>query len=163
MTFEAKTGLNVSNHYGPRSTGGSIGVEHTQDSSHQMRIELTGQSVADAVAGFTPPYYIPKGALFRRATLRVDQAFALSGATPAVEVGSIGSTATNGIALSEAELETIGTKVPVSVGLGTWAFTSAPGIPATIRVAIAPKAGTTIDPNLGKAILILEFTSVSKG
>ena len=32
MPFENSAGINVNNFYGPRDTGGSVGVEHSEDS-----------------------------------------------------------------------------------------------------------------------------------
>lgn len=163
MGFENKAGLGVNNQYGVRATGGAVGVEHGYGTTTVYNIDLTGQSIADAIAGFMPPVVVPKGALLRRATLRVDEAFVVGGTSPTVRIGASGSIATNGIVLTEAELEAVGTKTPASTGAGTWATNSATGTTAAAKVAL-DLGGTspTVDATAGKATLILEFVGKTK-
>ena len=163
MSYENKSGLNVSNQYGARETGGGVGLEQSQDSLHQLRIDLTGQSIADAIAGFIPPVYIPKGAKFRKALLRVDEVFVVTGTSPTVLVGAAGSVATNGVVITEAELEALGTKELTSTGAGTWSFTSATGTAAAAKIGFA-LGGTilVVATTQGKATLLLEFVNLAK-
>lgn len=163
MGYENTAGLNVSNQYGPRVTGGSIGEEHRYGSNVTLRIDLTGQSIADAIAGFIPPVVLPKGANFNSARLRVDEAFALTGTTPAVSIGETGAVGTNYVTLSKAELEAVGTKELASTGAGTWAFNSATGTTAAKKIGFA-LTGTTpvVTATQGKATLILEYTFATK-
>ncbi len=163
MGYENKSGLGVNNFYGVRGTGGGIGVESTSGSEQTLRIDLTGQSINDAVGGFTPPVSIPKGAKFVSATLRVDEAFVLTGTTPTVQVGAAGFVAINGFVISKTELETVGTKGLTSTGAGTWAIGSTTGTSAAARVAFA-LGGTTpaVASASGKATLILKFVNVAK-
>lgn len=155
MSFENSAGLGVNNHYGVRDVGTTIGVEHSSDSIHQLSIAFTGRSLQDA---FLPPFTIPKGALFKRAVLRVDEAFALTGTTPTLIFGSAGSSATNGFVLTKAELEAVGTKTPASVGTGTWSQTSATGVTATAKIEKA-LGGTTpaVTTGVGAGTLTLEY------
>lgn len=154
MGYENSAGLNVNNQYGQRVTGGSVGVERTSDSVNQLSIAFTGKSLNES---FLPPVYVPKGALFLRYRLRVDEAFSLTGTTPTVIFGGT-APATDGVVLSEAELEAIGTKTPASTGTGTWAVGSATGTTASQRVTKA-LGGTTpaVDATIGKATLIAEY------
>mgnify|MGYP000022835128 CR=1 FL=1 len=163
MGFENTAGLGVNNQYGVRATGGAIGNEHGYGSTVVLKIDLTGQSIADAVAGFMPPVVVPKGALFKRATLRVDEVFVIGGTSPTVRIGASGSIGTNGIVLTEAELEAVGTKVPASTGAGTWAQSSSTGTTAAAKVAL-DLGGTspTVSATAGKATLILEYISNAK-
>ncbi len=163
MPYASNTGLGVNNQYGARSSGGAIGEEHRQGSTVTLKIDLTGQSVADVIAGFIPPVVVPKGANFNSARLRVDEAFVVTGTTPALSIGAVGSVGTNFISLSETELEAIGTKELASAGAGTWAFTSATGTTAAAKVTFA-LTGTTpvVDATVGKATLILEYTFNTK-
>lgn len=163
MAFEKNTGLGVNNFYGARDTGGAIGVEHSYGTTFTVRIDLTGQSIADAIAGFMPPVVIPKGALFNQAKLRVDEAFNITGTSPTVRVGAVGSIATNGVVLTEAELETVGTKNIASAGAGTWSTTSTTGTAAAAKIGL-DLGGTSpvVAKTAGKATLILEFVNVSK-
>jgi hypothetical protein len=163
MGYENSAGLGVNNHYGVRSTGGSIGVEHGYGTEFVVRIDLTGQSIADAIAGFVPPIVIPKGANFDSYKLRVDEAFVVTGTTPALSIGLAGSVGTNYISLSEAELEAVGTKEVTATGAGTMAVGSATGVAANAKLGFA-LTGTTpaIAATQGKATLIMKYTFVTK-
>lgn len=154
MGYEANTGLGVSNQYGQRVTGNSIGVEHTENSVSILSISFTGKSLNET---FMPPVKVPKGALFLRYRLRVDEAFNLTGTTPTVIFGGT-APATNGVVLSEAELEAIGTKTPASAGTGTWATASTTGTTAA-ELVTKTLGGTlpVVDATVGKAILEAEY------
>lgn len=160
MSFKNQAGLNVNNHYGPRDTGGAVGVESTSGSEMTVAIQLTGASIND---GFVPPVVIPKGALVKGATLRVDEAFVLGGTSPTVQIGLAGSVATNNIELTETELEAVGTKVPAEVGNGTFDPASATGVAAAAKLAIA-LGGTspTVSAAAGKATLVIKFVNRAK-
>lgn len=150
MAYENSAGLNVNNQYGARVTGNAIGVERSQDSIHQLSIEFTGASLNET---FMPPVFIPKGALFLRYRLRIDEAFAVSAAGTVAFGGTLPGT--NGVVLTEAELENIGTKTPASAGTGTWATTSATGTSASERVAKVVTG--TVTATQGKGCLIAEY------
>lgn len=154
MAFENRAGLGVHNQYGPRSTGGAIGVERSTDSVHQLAFSFTGKSLSE---GFIPPVYIPRGARFLRYILRVDEAFVVTGTSPTLIIGGT-APGTNGVVLTEAELEAVGTKAPASAGAGTWSTSSATGTTASERVTTA-LGGTTpaIASTSGKATLIAEY------
>jgi hypothetical protein len=160
MAYENKAGLGVNNQYGPRDTGGAIGLEHGYNSTHTLEIQITPEFLN---TGFVPPVVIPKGALFTKALLRVDEAFTLTGTTPGVAYGAVGAETTNGIALTQAELQTVGTKVPASAGVGTWAQNSATGTTAAAKIGKA-LTGTTpaVTGTAGKAVLILHFVNATK-
>lgn len=160
MSYEKTSGLNVNNQYGARHTGGGVGVEHGYNSVKLLRIDLTGDSINEAVAGFVPPVKIPKGAQFKRAILRVDEAFTIGGTSPVVNIGGT-APGTNGITLTESELESTGTKVPASTGNGTWAFTSATSAAELITIALGGTS-PTVTGGVGKATLILEYVDVAK-
>lgn len=150
MAYENSAGLNVNNQYGARVTGNAVGVERTQDSIHQLSFEFTGTSLNET---FVPPVYIPKGALFLRYRLRIDEAFVISAAGTLAIGGTLPGT--NGVVLTEAELENIGTKTPASAGAGTWATTSATGTTASERVGKVLTGTATA--GVGKGCLIAEY------
>lgn len=160
MTFKNQAGLGVNNHYGARDTGGSAGIEDQDGSSFALSLQITGNSLNDS---FVPPVVVPKGALLRRAVLRVDEAFNLGGTSPTVRIGLAGSIATNGIVLTEAEMENVGSKVPASTGAGSWATNSSTGVAAATKVGI-DMGGTspTAAAGVGKAVLVLEFFNKAK-
>lgn len=155
MTLESNTGLNVYSNYGKRNTGGTVGLEQVDNSTQRLSIAFTGESVNSA---FTSALYVPRGAKFIRAVLRVDEVFVVSAAGTLAFGGTIPGT--NGIVLTEAELETVGTKTPTSTGAGTWAQASTTGTTASERVAKAITG--TIGSTSGKATLILEYVFKTK-
>lgn len=158
--FENSAGINVNNFYGGRDTiYGTVGVEHSDDSVHQLSIAFTGTSLN---AAFLQPVVVPKGTSFKRAILRVDEAFTLGGTSPTVIFGGT-APATDGIVLTQAELQAVGTKTPASTGTGTWSQSSATG-PLTAQKVTKTLGGTspTVTTGVGKATLILEFVNKTK-
>lgn len=159
MAYENSAGINVFNQYGVRETGGAVGVETSDDSITRVRVDFTGASLN---SGFVPPVSIPKGALFLSYHLRVDEVFVVTGTTPSVEVGAAGSIATDGIVITEAELENLGTKKLASIGAGTWALASTTGTTAAALLDFQLEGDTVVAATSGKATLILEYINVTK-
>ena len=155
MSFENKTGLNVFSSYGKRNTGGTVGSETTDGSTREYSIAFTGESLN---SGFLPPVVIPKGTKLKGAILRVDEAFAVSAGGTVTFGGNIPGT--NGIVLTEAELEAVGTKAPASTGTGNWAVASATG--TTAAQFINKAISGTVTATQGKATLILTFVNKTK-
>lgn len=155
MAYESNTGLNVANQYGVRDTGYAVGVEHGQDSTLKVSVQLTGESLN---GGWLPDVYVPKGALLKSAFLDVDEAFVVS----AVGTVAVGGTipGTNGLILTEAQLEALGTKNVTAVSVGTWAEDSATGTTASEKVTTAITG--TVAATSGKATLVMEFFFKSK-
>ena len=160
MPFENSAGIGVSNHYGVRATGGAVGVETTDSSTHELVVDFTGATLNGT---FLPPVFLPQGALVKSYRLRVDEAFVVTGTSPTVRFGSSGSVPTNGVVLTEAELENVGTKTPASAGAGTWATSSSTGLTASARLAF-DLGGTTpaVAATSGKAQLIIEYVNRRK-
>ena len=155
MSFENTSGLGVFSSYGKRSTGGSVGSETTDGSTRDYSITITGESLNSS---FLPGVSLPKGSKFKGAILRVDEAFAVSAGGTVTFGGNLPGT--NGIVLTEAELENIGTKVPASTGTGTWAVASATG--TTAAQFIYKAISGTVTATQGKATLILTFVNKTK-
>lgn len=155
MGYEANSGLGVSNQYGQRDTGGSVGAEHSQNSVQTLVVNMTGDSLNSA---FMPPVYFPKGAKVVKAVLRVDEVFVVSAAGTV----AIGGTApgTNGVVLTEAQLEAVGTKDVSSVAVGTWATSSATG--ATASQKVTKSITGTVTAGSGKGTLIVEYVNKTK-
>ena len=155
MSFENSTGLGVFSSYGKRDTGGTVGCETSDGSTRDYSIAFTGESLN---SGFLPGVTIPKGSKLKGAILRVDEAFAVSAGGTVAFGGNVPGT--NGLTLTEAELEAVGTKTPSSSGSGTWATTSATG---TTSAQFINKAVTgTVTSTQGKATLILTFVNKTK-
>lgn len=45
MSFEDSAGINVSNHYGPRSTGGTEGVVKTEGTRNEFTLDVEGDGL----------------------------------------------------------------------------------------------------------------------
>ncbi len=159
MPFRNQAGIGVSQNYGRRDTGNSVGLEKGYNSTFVLSVTLTGASLND---GFVPPVVVPRGAQFKSATLRVDEAFVLGGTSPTVRVGANGATGTNNITLTQAELQAVGTKTVASTGNGTWAFSSATGTTSATRVAVDMGGTSPTATQAGKAVLVLEYFNKSK-
>jgi hypothetical protein len=156
MAYESKSGLNVNNFYGPRSTGGAVGEEERDNSRVRLSIDLTGTILNGT---YLPPVVIPKGALvLTTPVLRVDEAFTLGGTSPTVQIGLTGSVATNNVTITQTELQAIGTKPLSTAPAGTLATTSTTGVAAAAKLAFA-LGGTspTVTAGVGKATLIVEY------
>lgn len=150
MGYENSAGLGVTNHYGSRTTGGAIGLEHGQNSTNVLTVDLTGEMLNSA---YVAPMKMPKGALVRKATLRVDEVFVVSAAGTV----AIGGTApgTDGVVLTEAKLEALGTSDVSSLAIGTWATASATG-PLTAQTITKAITGT-VAATSGKGTLTVEY------
>ena len=156
MSYENSAGLGVTNQYGPRNTGGSGGLEHGEGSTHVMSIDLTGEMLNSA---YVPPLWMPKGALVKKAYLRVDEVFVVSAAGTV----AIGGTApgTDGVVLTKAKLEALGTSDVSTLAIGTWATASATGPLTAQRVAKAITG--TVASTSGKGTLIVEYINKTVG
>ena len=155
MAYENSAGLSVSNQYGRRESGGAAGAERSQNSVQTLSLDLTGEMLNST---YFPPVYVPKGAKVIKATLRVDEVFVVSAAGTV----AIGGTApgTNGVVLTEAQLEALGTKDVSAVAIGTWATASAVGTSASQRIAKAITG--TVGATSGKATLVVEYLHKTK-
>lgn len=155
MPIYNQAGLGVGNFYGARDTGTTYGTEQTTDSVWQLSIAFTGTSIQDT---YGSQLVLPKGALLKRYILRVDEAFALTGTTPSLIFGSVGTETTNGVVLTQAELQAIGTKTPASTGTGTWSNASATGLTANTKIGRV-LGGTTpaVTTGVGRATLTAEY------
>jgi hypothetical protein len=150
MAYENSAGLNVTNQYGARNTGGAVGTDPNNDSIWQLEVDLTGEMLNSA---YVSPTYMPKGAKILRAFLRIDEVFVVSAAGTV----AIGGTApgTNGVVLTEAQLEALGTKDVSSVAVGTWATASTTGTTAAEKVTKAITG--TVAATSGKGTLTVEY------
>lgn len=151
MAFEGNTGLQVATQYGVRGTGVSVGVEHSKDSKRQLSFELTGRGIRE---GFLPPLVVPKGAVFLKASVYVDEAFV--GLT-SMNIGEGNAAGTNGLvlpALSLADDLAVGGRDLTARLAGTWAA----GVAQAKASRIGMTSVGTVDPTKGRASIVLEYT-----
>jgi hypothetical protein len=142
--------LGVSQVFGPAFTGGDVGVVKTEGQKNEYEIHLTGEVLATRILS---PVVIPAGSVVTKAYVRVTQAFNLA-ASSVVRVGTKGSEAANGVALTEAQLEAVG-YVDVTAALaGTYDNEAVLAANSTLGVAFS--AGSVTDRNVGRATLVIE-------
>lgn len=144
---------NVHNHYGPRDSGKTVGVVRTAGAFNELAINFDGEMASEGafpLGAFT----IPKGAIIKNAFVEVYEAFDLGGTTPAIEIGTEGSEATNGVTIDESSAEAIAAYDVTSTLGGTWAAPLA----ADTVVGIALSGTTpTSDALVGRAKLIIQY------
>lgn len=156
MSLELTPTRGTVTNYGTREVGRASGRYKTEGSVQSLAIQLSGQVLSDLIL---IKQFIPSGAaLTGKATLIVEEAFDLA-ASSVVEIGEDGAESTNGISLTEANLESVAV-VDVSAGLaGEWS-TSAQ-IPHDQDIGIAFSAGSVADATVGKAVLLLEYEKIA--
>jgi len=122
MTRESNTGLNVTNVYGPRPIPDMArGVIKTDGITNELTFEFSGKDVNENLTNVLNT--LPSGIRFENFIVEVQEAFVISGTTPALEIGTFGSEETNGFTISEAVLETVGISNVAILFAGTWTGT----------------------------------------
>ena len=147
MAFENSAGINVHNHYGPRDTGNSVGVERSTDSIHQLSVDISVEQLLDP---YVPPVVLQQGVRVLRALVHVDEGFA--GLTD-VSVGKEGDETNNGITILGTQITQPGTYDITSVPNGEWAVSSPRGLTTSQKVGVV-HTGT---PTAGKGTILVEY------
>lgn len=150
MSKENSAGLGVNNHYGTRQIpDGATGVFKTSGVENELVIELSGANINDdVISGLLPATARPI-----EAYVDVKEAFTLTGTGPVLNVGTDGSEATNGLSITEAQLEAVGTYV-ITTFAGTWAARLEAD--TTVSVALGGTAPTIAG---GKARIVVRYTN----
>lgn len=144
----------ISQVYGEAYTGGATGAIKTEGAKNEIAVHLTGDVLSSLII---QPVKIPKGSVVTKAYIRVTEAFDLA-ALSVVEVGTDGSEATNGVSLTEANLESVG-YVDVTAALaGT--FDAEVPLAADTLLGVAFSAGSVTNAKVGKAVLVFETVRV---
>jgi hypothetical protein len=154
MPYKNEAGLGVKNFYGARRLNeGLVGGIETAGSVKELTVELSGYALQDNITFLQGT--LPAGALVHEYVVRVDEAFALGGTTPAIRIGTDGSEATNGITISEATAEAVGTTRSTTFS-GTWG--SALAADTTVGVALSGTNPTVTDA--GKLRVTIRYTKL---
>lgn len=155
MGFEANTGLGVFNHYGARETGRGAGVFETDGLVNELVIDVNADLVSTGNFVVTP--IIPKGAIILNAYATVTEVFALGGTTPTILIGTDGTEVTNGVVVTQAEAQAIGSYTLATAG--TW--TGGTGLAADTTVGIALGGTTPTITTAGRMRVVIEFTKAA--
>lgn len=147
----------VHNHYGPYTEMKNTVGRYQQDqgATQELVIDFDGTVVGDAAFPLLAPT-LPAGAIIEDVYLYVEEAFVLGGTTPAIEIGTEGTEATNGFTISEAQAEATGMKDLTSALSGTWAA----GLAADTVVGIALSGTTPTVTSAGKARVVIHYARV---
>ncbi len=151
MSLETTPLRGVVDNYGGRTVGRSAGIIGTKGSEKELAIHLNGQMLSDAIVIAA---HVPAGASFLSAHLIVDEVFVLAGSS-VVEVGEDGAEATNGVSLTEANLEATGVTDVSAALAGEW--DEGAQLPHSQEIGIAFSAGSVTTASAGKATLLLKY------
>ena len=157
MAVEQDATRGVRSIYGTREKGYDVGTIKTEGNSDELSVGLSAAMVQDIIDGkeVIATVKIPKYSIIEKAYLYVDEAFVLGGTTPAVEVGTDTTEATNGVTLTEAQLEALGSYDVTAALSGTWAAGSSLAAETTVGIAVSGTSPTVT--GVGKARLVVTY------
>ncbi len=155
MSFEKTPLRGVTAQYGARKAERAMGNMQSAGAKVELVLDLNADSVTDGLA--VADIYIPKGSLIVKAFVEVEEAFALTGTSPAIVVGTEGSEATNGLVVNEATAEAVGTVDITSTLTGTWASSLAADTKVGFGLSGTSPAATN---GVGKARVVVEYLKV---
>ena len=119
MSREDSAGINVINIYGPRPVPDMArGTMKTEGGFNELTFEFSGKDINENLTNVLN--ILPAGIRFVDFYVEVQEAFVVSGTTPALEIGTNGSEETNGFTISEAILEAVGVSAVSTTFAGTW-------------------------------------------
>ena len=156
-TVELGTIRGVRNIYGGRDTGNSLGIIKTDGISNELTVDVTGDVLNDLLVAEVK---IPARSILVAAYFETTEVFVLGGTTPALEVGTSGSEATNGVTVTEAQLETVGADDITAALAGTWAAGAALAAETTVGIAFSGSTPTATR-GAGKARVTIQYKKLA--
>ena len=147
----------VHTHYGPREVRGSQGIMNTSGAMNELVLDLDGAMLTAEEFPLIAPI-IPINARIEDVFFEVQEVFVMGGTTPALEVGTETSEATNGFSVTEAQLEAVGTYDLTGALSGTWS--TAVGLAAATTLGIALSGTTPTSTTAGKARVVIRYVKV---
>lgn len=145
----------VHNHYGAREVGKGQGTTSTEGFINELTLDIDGELVGNEDFPLLAPQ-LPAGAKIDAVFLEVSEVFVLGGTTPVLEVGTAGTEATNGVTITEAELEAVGVYDVTSALSGTWLA----GLAAVTNLGLALGGTTPTVTDAGKARIVIRYIKV---
>ena len=149
---------NVHTHFGNRDTGGTTGVLHRVGNKESLVISFDGKLYND-VDNVLVAHVIPAGSVIKGVYMDVKTAFTVGGTTPALEVGTDGSEATNGFTVSEAQLEATDSVNLTSALSGTWDGEAPLAADTTVGFALSGTSPTVDDD--GEVVFTIDYVRTS--
>lgn len=147
----------VHNNFGPRDTGETVGVNKVEGMKEELVIDLTGDLIND---GQLIPFVLPAGAVITAVYMDVEEVFVATGTTPAVEIGTATTEATNGFTITEAQLEATGSVNLTSALSGTWDAEAPLAANTTIGIVVSGTDTPTVTG--GKARVTVLFDRINR-
>lgn len=153
MAKEKKTGLGVTNFYGVRETGGTVGKQPSAGPYVELTFDL---DVTGMATDLYAPVVIPAGSKIVEVYVETVEAFTITTAAAKCYIGTEGAESTNGIQIDDTVLEAVGVvKLATGKLLGKWNDASS-YIDTSVTVGYA---NSTLDPSgtAGKARVIVRY------
>lgn len=151
---------NVHNQFGPRRTGGTIGVDKIEGMKEELVFDVTGEWFNTVPDGLMP-FVLPAGAVIKAVYIDVEDVFVVTGSTPTLLIGTNGSEVTNGFVVSEAILEATGSANLTATLAGTWDNEVPLAANTTIGMALGGTGGPAVT-NAGKARITVMFDRINR-
>jgi hypothetical protein len=142
----------VNNHYGPRETGKTVGSNFTEGQIRELVLDIDGEMIGDAAFALLAPK-LPAGSIVKEAFVEVTEVFVVGGTSPTINIGTEGSEGTNGLEVTEAQAEALGTYDVTSSLQGTWASPLA----AETTVGIAMDGTSPTITDAGKMRVVVRY------
>ena len=146
----------VHNHYGAYTEmNQTVGQFDTDGALQELIIDFDGSVVKAGAYPLMAPE-LPAGVVIEDVYLKVEEAFSLGGTSPAVEIGTETSEATNGFTITKTQIETVGTYDLTSALSGTWTA----GLAAKTVLGIALSGTSPTATTAGKARAVIRYVRV---
>lgn len=146
----------VSNHYGPRDAGKTVGRIFTEGVKRELSLDIDGDMASAESFALLLANTLPAGSVITEAYVEVTEAFVLGGTTPTILIGTATSEVTNGLVISEAQAEAVGTYDVTGTLTGTWASPLA----AETTVGLALGGTSPTSTSAGKARVVIRYADV---
>ena len=130
------------------------GTMKTEGGFNELTFEFSGKDINENLTNVLNT--LPAGIRFVEFYVEVQEAFVLTGTTPALEIGTDSSEVTNGFTISEAILEAVGVSVVSTTFAGTWAASLA----AETEVGLALSGSGAAVTNAGHARVVARYLKV---
>lgn len=150
---------NVRNQFGPRDTGGTVGVLKVEGMDEELVIDFDAEYFNDGYVG-ARNFVLPAGAVLKEVYVDIEEVFVMTGTTPTLKVGTAGSEATNGFTITEAQLESLNSANVTSTLTGTW--TAGTPLQANTTIGFVLAGTTPAITDVGKARITIKFYRINR-
>jgi hypothetical protein len=145
----------VNNHFGQHVEENVQGHVRTAGTLKELTMDVDAAMMTAAAFPLIAPS-LPAGAIIQEAFADVSEVFILGGTTPTIDIGTEGSEGTNGVDMTEAQAEALGSYDLTSALQGTWA---APLAAATV-VGLALGGTTPTNGATGQVRVVIRYWTV---